>query len=170
MKMQNALLGSAMIIAQAVAAAGATAGTVSATAPVSVIILAPVTVAATQAMDFGLITRPGTNSNTVSMDATGAIRVTGSGDATHPGGAVTPAMFKIAGDPGVTYSTTQSLTFDRPGLQNAVAATPAPVNGSPGVIPAEGFQEIRVGGAFEVSAATPIQSYAGSLQVTVNYN
>jgi hypothetical protein len=171
MKVQNAFLGFAASVALALAATGATAGTVIATAPVSVTILAPVTVAAVQGLDFGVVTRPANaNSNTISMDPSGNVTVTGSGDGTHVAGGVTAAKFNIVGDAGITYSTTQSLTFGQTGLTNITASSPVATNGSLGVIPASGSQEIRLGGAFDVSAASPIQSYSGALTVTVNYN
>jgi len=171
MKVQNAFLGFAASLALALAATGATAGTVTATAPVSVTILAPVTVAAVQGLDFGMVTRPANaNSNTVSMDPSGNVTVTGAGDGTHLAGGVTAAKFNIAGDAGITYSTTQSLTFSQSGLTNITASSPAATNGSLGVIPASGSQEIRLGGSFDVSAASPIQSYSGVLTVTVSYN
>ncbi len=171
MKVQNVLLGIAASAAWALAAAGATAGTVTATAPVSVTILAPVTLAATQGLDFGIVTRPGNaDSNTVAVDASGGVTISGAGDATRAGGQVTPAKFNIAGDAGITYSTSQDLRFAEAGLTNVAATAPVPTNGSPGVIPASGVQEIRIGGSFDVSAASPIQAYTGSLSVTVNYN
>lgn len=152
-------------------AAQANAGTVVATAPVSVTILAPVTVSATQGLDFGVVTRPANAGvSTVSMDASSHVTVTGSGDAVHGAGAVSSAKFDVAGEAGVTYSTTQALTIDQPGLTNISVTAPATTSGAPGVIPASGVQEIRFGGSFQVSAATPAQAYTGSLQVTVNYN
>ena len=137
----------------------------------SVTILAPVTVAAVQGLDFGMVTRPANAStNTISLDPSGNVTVTGAGDGTHVAGGVTAAKFNIAGDAGITYSTTQSLTFGQTGLTNIVASSPAATTGTLGVIPATGSQEIRIGGAFDVSAASPIQVYSGSLTVTVSYN
>ena len=51
---------------------------------------------------------------------------------------------------------------------STIAAVPA--SGALGVIPASGMQELRFGGAFDLSAATPVQAYSGSLSVTVSYN
>ena len=71
---------------------------------------------------------------------------------------------------GITYTTTQSLTFNQPGLTRVSVSAPVAGNGALGVIPAGGMQELRFGGAFDLTAATPAQAYSGSLAVTVNYN
>jgi hypothetical protein len=172
MKLQNVVLAALMAPALTLSASAACAGTVSATASVSVIVLAPVTLAATQGLDFGAVTKPGNaGANTVTLDAASSnVTVSGAGDAARAAGAVSPARFSLIGDPGVTYSTTQSLTFAQPGLARVSVSAPVAGNGALGVIPAGGRQELRFGGAFDLSAATPVQSYTGSLSVTVNYN
>ena len=171
MEMQKAILGSATVLAIALAATGATAGTVTATAPASVLILAPVTITATQGLAFGTVVRPANaGANTITLDADSNVTISGSGDAAASASTVTAAKFDVAGDPGITYSTTQSLQFSQPGLANVSVSAPVTTSGAPGVIPASGVQEIRFGGSFEVSAATPAQSYTGALTVTVNYN
>ncbi|WP_293370637.1 DUF4402 domain-containing protein [Phenylobacterium sp.] len=162
-----------MAIAVGLSAGAACAGTVTATASVSVIVLAPVTLQATQGLDFGAVTKPGNAGfNTVSLDAASSnVTVSGTGDAARAaGGAVNSARFSLIGDAGITYSTTQSLTFAQPGLARVSVSTPVAANGALGVIPAGGRQELRFGGAFDLSAATPVQSYTGALSVTVNYN
>jgi hypothetical protein len=167
LRIAAALKGLAFLAVPTVAFAG---GSVTATAPASVVILAPVTLAATQGLDFGSVTKPASAGNTVTLDTSGNVTVSGSGNATHAASPVSAARFNLVGDAGVTYSTTQSLSFAQPGLTNVSASAPAVSNGAPGIIPASGVQELRFGGAFDLSAATPIGSYTGSLSVTVNYN
>ena len=171
MELQKAFLGSATVLAVTLAASGATAGTVTATAPASVLILAPVTVTATQGLAFGTVVRPGNAaSNTVSLDADGRITISGDGDAAAGATAVSAAKFDVAGDPGIQYSTSQTLQFVQAGLSNVSVTAPVATSGAFGVIPPSGVQELRFGGAFQVSATTPAQAYTGSLTVTVNYN
>ncbi len=149
----------------------AVAGSVTATAPVSATILAPVTFETRQALDFGSLTRPSTPSaNTVTLDADGAVTLSGPGDARRAASAATAAKFSLAGPAGVTYSTSQSLAFAQAGLSRVVASPPVATNGVLGLIPASGVQELRFGGAFDVSASTPIGAYSGALTVTINYN
>jgi hypothetical protein len=104
------------------------------------------------------------------MDASGNVTISGAGDATHPASTVTAAKFDLIGQAGVTYSTTQSLTFAQPGLANVSVTAPVASTGTLGVIPPSGVQEIRFGGAFDLSSATPTGAYTGALSVTVNYN
>lgn len=172
MKLQNVVLSAALATAVTLSATAALAGSVTATATVSVTVLAPVTLQATQGLNFGAVTRPGnTGANTLTLDATSSnVTLSGSGDGATAAGAVSPAKFSVIGPAGVTYSTTQSLTFDQPGLTRVSASAPVASSGAFGVIPASGRQELRFGGAFDLTAATPAQAYAGSLTVTVNYN
>jgi hypothetical protein len=172
MNAQNALLLALTAAALALSATAAKAGTVSATATVSVTVLAPVTLQATQGLDFGAVTRPGnTGANTVTLDpASSSVTLTGTGDGARAAGSVSPAKFSLIGDAGVTYSTTQRLSFAQPGLTGVSVSMPVAGNGALGVIPPSGRQELRFGGAFELTAATPVQAYSGSLAVTVNYN
>ena len=166
-RVMAALKALSILAVPGVAVAG---GSVTATAPASVTILAPVTIAATQGLDFGAVTKPASAGNTITLDASGAVTVTGTGNATHASGAVTAAKFNLVGDAGVTYSTSQSLSFSQPGLTHVTASAPEATNGALGIIPASGAQELRFGGAFDLDAATPLGDYTGSLSVTVNYN
>jgi spore coat protein U-like protein len=172
MKAQNALVPALVAAALALSATAAKAGSVTATASVSVTILAPVTLQATQGLDFGAVAKPGNaGANTVTLDpASSSVTVTGTGDGARAAGSVSPAKFSLVGDAGVTYSTTQSLSFDQPGLTRVSVSMPVAGNGALGVIPPSGVQELRFGGAFDLTAATPVQAYSGSLAVTVNYN
>lgn len=171
MKMQNALSGIVGAIALLGPATALAGGSVSAVAQASVLILAPVTIAATQNLDFGTVTRPGNEaSNTITLDSSSTVLVSGGGDGKRSSSPVSAAKFNVVGDTGVTYSTTQTLSFDQPGLINVTASAPAVSNGAPGVIPESGVQELRFGGSFMLSAATPAQAYSGALSVTVNYN
>ncbi|MBS0332523.1 MAG: DUF4402 domain-containing protein [Proteobacteria bacterium] len=144
----------------------------TATASVSVVILAPVTLTATQGLAFGAVTRPANaGANTLTLDAaTSSVTLSGAGDAARASGAVSAAKFNLVGQAGQTYSTTQTLSFVQPGLTRVSVSAPIAGNGALGVIPESGVQELRFGGAFDLSATTPAQAYTGALTVTVNYN
>ena len=173
MKLQNvvpaALAATALTLSASAAFAG---GSVTATASASVTILAPVTLVATQGLDFGAVSKPSNaNANIVTLDAaTSNVTLSGSGDGARAAGSVSPAKFNVVGQAGVTYSTTQTLTFAQSGLTRVSVSQPVASTGALGVIPASGVQELRFGGAFKLSAATPAQAYSGALSVTVNYN
>lgn len=172
MNLQNVVLVAAAAFALALSAGSASAGTVSATATVSVTILAPVTLQATQGLEFGAVTRPGNaGANTITLDpSSNNVTLSGAGDGARAAGSVSPAKFSLLGEPGITYSTTQNLTFAQAGMTRVSASAPVASNGSLGVIPPSGMQELRFGGAFDLTATTPAQAYTGALEVTVNYN
>ncbi len=173
MKLQNVVLAAVSVTALSLSATAASAGgTLTAVATASVTVLAPVTLQATQGLDFGAVTKPGNaGANTITLDAaSNLVTLSGTGDATKVAGTVSVAKFSIVGPAGVTYTTTQNLTFAQPGLTKVSASLPVAASGALGVIPASGMQELRFGGAFDLSAATPIQAYSGSLSVTVSYN
>lgn len=172
MKLQNVVPAAVLATALTVSAAAVSAGEVTTTASVSVTILAPVTLQATQGLDFGAVTKPANaGANTITLDASNnSVTLSGAGDGARVAGAVSAAKFSLIGDAGITYTTTQSLTFNQPGLTRVSVSAPVAGNGALGVIPAGGMQELRFGGAFDLTAATPAQAYSGSLAVTVNYN
>ena len=173
MKLQNVVLAALTATALSLSATAAFAGgSVTATATASVTILAPVTIQATQGLEFGAVTKPGNAGvNTVTLDAASSnVTLSGSGDAARAAGAVSAAKFSLIGEAGITYSTTQSLTFSQTGLTHVSVSLPVAATGTFGQIPPSGMQELRFGGAFELSAATPAQAYTGALAVTVNYN
>ncbi len=173
MRLQNVVLLAASATALTLSAGAALAsGSVTATASASVTILAPVTIQATQGLEFGSVTKPANAAaNTVTLDAaSNNVTLSGAGDGARAAGTVNAAKFSLIGQAGITYSTSQSLTFAEPGLDRVSVSAPLVGNGAFGVIPASGVQELRFGGAFDVSAATPAQAYTGALSVTVNYN
>ena len=175
MKLQNVVLAAVTATALSLSATAASAGgSLTATATASVTVLAPVTLQATQGLNFGAVTRPGNaGANTITLDAASSnVTLSGSGDGARAAstGSVTAASFSVKGPAGLTYTTTQTLSFVQPGLTKVSVSMPVPASGALGVIPASGVQELRFGGAFELSAATPAQAYSGSLTVTVNYN
>jgi hypothetical protein len=173
MKLQNVVLSAVAATLMGLSATAALAGgSVSATADASVTILEPVTIEATHGLDFGAVTKPANAGvNTVTLDASSStVTLSGAGDAAKAAGAVSAAKFDLIGQAGITYSTTQSLTFAQPGLTHVAASAPVAGSGTFGVIPPSGVQELRFGGAFDLDAATPAQAYTGALSVTVNYN
>ena len=173
MKLQNVVLAGLIATALALSATAASAGgSVSATASASVTILAPVTIQATQGLDFGAVTKPANAGvNTVTLDAaSSSVTLSGAGDGARAASSVSVAKFSLIGQAGITYSTTQSLTFAQEGLSRVSVSSPVAGNGAFGVIPPSGVQELRFGGAFDLNAATPAQAYTGALAVTVNYN
>jgi hypothetical protein len=155
----------------ALAGAANAAGSVSATAPASVTVLSATTLTKTQDMAFGQVVRPSNaNSNTVTLDANDTVTLSGTGNGSAVASTTTSAKFNLNAPPGTTYSTVQTLNFVQTGLTNVAPAAPVATNGVLGTVPASGVQELRYGGQFDMTSATPAQAYTGTLSVTVNYN
>ena len=172
MTFRNVLIAAGSAIALAALATGAQAsGSIDGTAPASVTVLSPINITKTQNLVFGQVIRPSNaNTNTITLDANDTVTITGGGNGSVVASTTSSAKFDITAPAGTTYSTTQTLAFTQSGLTNIAASTPATTNGSAGVIPASGVQEIRYGGQFDMASATPPQNYTGTLSVTVNYN
>lgn len=79
------------------------------------------------------------------------------------------ARFTLTGSP-TTYSTSQGVTMTPVGLGTVSASVPVATTGTYGTIPIAGSQELRIGGSFTITSATPAVPYSGTLTLTVNYN
>jgi hypothetical protein len=171
MDIRNILIAGAAFAAASIAGAAAAApGTVSATAPASVtVVSAAVTLTKTQDMKFGTIVLPTTGSNTIILDANDKVTKSGGGDALIVASTTASAKFNLFAASGTTYTTTQVLAFDQPGLNNVSASAPVASSGTINVISSGSTQELRVGGQFDISPNTPAQAYTGTLTLTVNY-
>jgi len=172
MKIGFALRTGAVALALGALAGGAyAAGSVSATAPASVTVIAPVTLTKTQDLAFGQVVRPSNaNSNTVILDTDNTVTLSGGGNGGIIASTTSSAKFNLTAPAGTTYSTTQSLAFTQNGLTGVAASLPVASAGVLGTVPAAGIQEIRFGGQFDMTSSTPPQTYTGTLSVTVNYN
>jgi hypothetical protein len=152
MNIRNALLAAGGALAISGLATGAWAsGTVSATANATATVISPTTITKTQDMNFGTVVRPTTGGSVV----------------TSP---TTSAKFNIAVQTATNYTLAQTLTFTQSGLTNITPGTAVATTGTLGTVAANGTQEIRYGGSFDIGVATPIQNYTGTLSVTVTYN
>lgn len=131
---------------------------------------------ATQAMSFGMISRPRAGPGSVSM-APGATSVTTSGDGVTPisGSTVTSAIVGVTGEGGQTITVTVPTTFPMYGPGGStIVVTPIPdKSGSvtlPGSLGGAGSTTVTVGGSFPLTTSTATGAYAGSFQVIFQYN
>jgi hypothetical protein len=180
MTIRNALLAAGSIVALSAFAGGAfAAGSVQATANATLTVLSPTTLTKTQDMLFGTVTRPSAGTTVVSLDTADTVTVanSGGGDGTVVSSTTSSAKFNLTSAAGISYTTTQVLTFAQTGLTNITATTPAVNTGVLGTLGTPGggagsggTQILSVGGGFTMTAATQAQPYTGTLTVTVNYN
>lgn len=175
MKLRLAL---AVVVTASSVAAIAQAAPVSANTTAQVNIVAPNQVTATRDLQFGSVAKPttGTSTVTVASAATGAATptLTGGGNAFVPtGGQAHAATFRLTGTSGQTYSI-QTNTLDFPGaganLTGIGAEAPVAASGTLNTLPGTGQDDLHIGGHFDITPTTAVQTYNGTLSLTVNFN
>jgi hypothetical protein len=171
MNIRNTLIAAGSALALCAASTSAFAlSSVQGTANASVTVVAPTAITKTQDMAFGSVVRPTAGTTTISLDTSDHVTASGGTGGSVIAGATGSAKFNIVVQGATTYSLTQTLSFDQPGLLNIAPTTAVATSGTLGTIPGAGTQEIRYGGQFDMTPATPAQTYTGSLSVTVTYN
>ncbi|MBL8773196.1 MAG: DUF4402 domain-containing protein [Phenylobacterium sp.] len=168
----------ASVAAALCAATSANAAPVSADATANATIVAPNQVSATRSLEFGSIARP-TNSGAttviVASAATGTATpsVSGSNGFVPTPGQARAATFRLIGTNGQTYSiTTNSLSFTGASgnLTNIASETPVAASGTLNTLPSSGQDDLFIGGRFDITSTTALQTYTGTLSLTVNFN
>ena len=132
-------------------------------------IFKPLTIAATQSLDFGVIVLSGSGftGESVSMNTSGAVTCgTTAGDLTCSG-SPKPAIYHLTG------TANANVTITSPGftLSNGSATLPfAPTFSSTVQLSSTGVQDVNLGGTITgLSNTTADGVYAGTFQVTANY-
>ncbi len=161
----------------AIAVASAASAQVSANASASATIVAPNQVTATRDLAFGTIAKPTTGTTTVTVASAAAGTATpsvsgGNGFVPTPGQA-RAATFHLVGTNAQTYSiSTNTLSFASAAgnLTNVGSETPVAASGTLNTLPANGQDDLHIGGHFDITSATTVQAYSGTLSLTVNFN
>jgi hypothetical protein len=180
MTLRNLLLGAAAIGAATGFAGAACAATpATATASASATVVSPSTLAATRALTFGQIAKPtaGTSTITVASAATAAATpsITGGNAYVTTTGQAAAATFHLTGTSNQTYTIDAGyplLTFTGAAgnLTSIGAETPVAAVGSVGTLPASGVDDLYIGGHFDITSSTAVQTYNGTLQLNITYN
>jgi len=154
-----ALLGAAAV---AMISTGANAATVSATAEVD--ILAPVTLAQTAGLDFGVVAA-GAAAGTVTLTPASDVRSCTAGLACV--GAANRGAFSVVGASGYTViiSVAPTTTLTGVGAPMSLSLT----SSTPSVIASGLAQTFHVGGTLAVGAAQTAGSYTGTFSVSADY-
>lgn len=186
MNLRNILIGAASAAA-IVGFAGAAAAQSSATATVSATIVAPSSVSANRNLAFGTIAKPSTGTSTVTVPSAvsgGATPSISGGNAyVTSTGQASSAQFHITSAQTSFYIDPPVLTFTgvTSGVGNALGAYAAttPIAASTGLAVGTtagtattlvgGVDDIYVGGSIVLTSSTPVNTYNGTLQLTVNF-
>lgn len=131
-------------------------------------------ITASQNLAFGRISKPSSGAGTVSLaPASGAVTVSGIGVKALGSSASAAGAFIISGEGGQSVSVSVP-SFTMTGATGSITVTTNPtVSGAQvlsGALGAAATLPLQVGGSFNLSAATPAESYSGSVTVTVQYN
>jgi len=165
-------------IAASAAAVAAQAAPVSANTTAQANIVAPNQVTATRSLQFGSIAKPttGTSTVTVASAASGTATpvLTGGGNAFIPtSGQAAAATFHITGTAGQTYAISNnalSFTGAGPNLTSIGAESPVAASGTLNTLPGGGQDDLFIGGHFDISPTTAVNTYNGTLALTVDFN
>jgi hypothetical protein len=159
------------------AASGAMAAPVSANTTAQANIVAPGQISATRDLEFGTIAKPtsGTTTVTVASAASGTAtpNVSGGNGFVPTAGLAHAATFHLIGGNAQTYSVTAntlSFTGATGNLGSVASESPVAASGTLNTLPAGGTDDLFVGGHFDITPTTAVQSYSGTLSLTVNFN
>ncbi len=174
---RNILLTAAGALALSGLATGAFAGTLSASATSSVVVVSPTTLTKNQDLNFGTVIRPsGSSANTTfTLDpVTGLVTKGTAGDGSVVASPTTAAVFTLQTIAAITYSQAATLNFAPAGqLINIAPSAPivaSTTGGTATAVPANGAVTLTYGGHFDVTSTTVPQTYTGTLAVTITYN
>lgn len=170
-------LAAALVGGVVLGATTAQAAPVSANANANATIVAPNQLTATRDLDFGSIAKPTVGATTVTVASAASASATpsvsgGNGFVPTPGQA-RAATFHLVGTSGQTYSiTANNLSFAGADgeLSNVGAETPVAASGTLNTLPADGQDDLYVGGHFDITSETDTQVYTGTLSLTVDFN
>ncbi len=138
-------------------------------------IVAPMSLAKTDDMQFGNAAVSGATGGMVILSPDG-MRTTGGSGVTLPAttGAISAAKFTVAGAPGFTYAITlpASTVINGPGTANLLVDAFTSIPSATGTLTAAGTQVLKVGARLNINAAQSPGLYtnASGVPVTVNYN
>ncbi len=172
-------LGAGILVAVAAMAAAGSAAAAPASASVGsqINIVSATLLTGTRTLEFGTIAKPtaGTTTVTVSSGASGTATpsVAGGNGFVLTTGQAHAATFHLVGAPGQTYSvSTNTLSFTSSSGNLSAIGVEAPVaaSGTLNTLPAAGTDDIYIGGHFDMTSATAVQTYTGTMNLTINFD
>jgi hypothetical protein len=140
-------------------------------------IVAPGQLSATRDLEFGTVAKPTSGTTTVTVasaaSATATPGVSGGNGFVPTSGLAHAAVFHLVGANAQTYTvaaSSLSFTGAAGNLASVGAENPVAASGTLNTLPASGADDLYIGGHFDITASTAVQTYAGTLSLTVNFN
>lgn len=142
---------------------------VTATANASAIVIAPITISATRALDFGSLA---VNATDGSIALSTASAPTPGGGVTLIGGTPTSAIFRVTGTGSESFSFSLPASILLSDGATHTMLVDAFVHNAPANIPGAGTVDINVGATLNVTGGQTPGTYTNTttLTATVNYN
>jgi hypothetical protein len=168
------LAASVAIAISSIYSASLTAATV-ASANVQAIVLAPLTLVETVALNFATVAGVTGNTSTVQIQPGGGVNVTGGAIST---GSPVPATFTVTGDDANTYTvslpaSTTLIDGAKPAiLVDAFADSYGGSNATPSTtgVTSGGGTTFTVGATVNLADGQPSGTYVGNYSISINYN
>lgn len=172
-------LGVGLVVAAAALAIAnsAAAGPVSASVGSQITIVSPTLLTGTRTLEFGTIAKPTAGTTTVTVasaaSATATPGVSGGNGFVPTTGLAHAATFHLVGTAGQTYSVsanTLSFTSSAGNLASIGPEAPVAASGTLNTLPAGGTDDIYIGGHFDMTSSTAVQTYTGTMNLTINFD
>ena len=174
MKLLVVLLAAAATLAFGDSAAAAQA---NATVASQITIVSPTLLTGARDLEFGSIAKPtaGTTTVTVASGAsnTATPNVSGGNGFIPTSGLAHAATFHLVGSAGQTYSVsanTLGFTGSAGNLTAVGVEAPVAASGTLNTLPGSGADDLFIGGHFDITSATAVQTYNGTMSLTINFN
>lgn len=137
-------------------------------------VIRPISIAKTQDLQFGSVTRPSSGSGSITLTPGGVASVTGTNVRRFPSPAATAAQFTVRGEGGQAVTVSVPTTMTLTGSSGSVTATLSNIGGGAQVLSgatgSAGTVQVNVGGSVPLTGSTAIGTFTGTLTVTVQYN
>lgn len=137
-------------------------------------VIRPVSIAKTQDLQFGSVTRPSSGSGSITLTPDGIASVTGTNVRRFPSPTATAAQFSVSGEGGQAVTVSVPTTMTLSGSNGSVTATLSNTGGGAQVLSgatgSAGSVEVNVGGSIPLTSSTALGTLSGTMTVTVQYN
>lgn len=137
-------------------------------------VIRPVSIAKTQDLQFGSVTRPTSGSGAVTLTLGGIVSVTGTNVRRFPSPAATAAQFTVSGEGGQAVTVSVPTTMTLSGSGGSVTATLTNSGGGAQVLSGAtgsvGTVDVSVGGSVPLTGSSALGTLTGTMTVMVQYN
>ncbi|MGV3513361.1 MAG: DUF4402 domain-containing protein [Novosphingobium sp.] len=137
-------------------------------------VIRPISIAKTQDLQFGSVTRPSSGSGSITLTPSGLASVNGTNVRRFPSPAATAAQFTVSGEGGQAVTVSVPTTMTLSGSGGSVTAALTNTGGGAQILSGStgsaGTLQVNVGGSVPLTNTTALGTLTGTVTVTVQYN